>query len=52
VLAWLAAAHRLSRAWPILLATTVVTAATGALLWQALMSRRTCAGSAATISTS
>ena len=37
VLAWLTVAHRLDRAWPTLLVTAFVTAATGALLWRALV---------------
>lgn len=36
VLAWLATAHRLWRAWPTLFAATVAGGATGALLWHAL----------------
>ncbi|MFI0795012.1 hypothetical protein ACH4OY_20340 [Micromonospora rubida] len=36
VLAWLVAAHRLGRAWSILLAATVAAATAGTLLWYAL----------------
>ncbi|MFD2767567.1 hypothetical protein [Micromonospora eburnea] len=36
VLVWLVAAHRLGRAWPMLLAATVAAATAGTLLWYAL----------------
>lgn len=36
VLAWLATAHRLWRAWPIMIIAMILTAASGALFWHLL----------------